>query len=150
MFLFTNSLQAHTLLFSLLRLTADRSDPMRSRHVSAGPGRAVQPPRSTLTHLLCDDHQRVPVLGQEVEDAPDLEGVVVGDAQLASVQVLPGAKRPAHLVEVLTVEVVPHLWQDNSSSESRFQVQRQNVFGQPQRPFDLRQDLISFFLETPF
>lgn len=30
-------------------------------------------------HLLGDDDQRVSVLGQEVEDAPDLEGVVVGD-----------------------------------------------------------------------
>lgn len=63
-------------------------------------------------HLLHDDDQRVLVLGQEVENAPDLEGVVVGDDQLALVQVLPGAERPAHLVEVLTVEVVGHLQQN--------------------------------------
>ena len=60
-------------------------------------------------HLLSDHGQRVSVLRQEVEDAPYLEGVVVGDEQLTPVQVLPGAQRPAHFVEVLTVKVTRHL-----------------------------------------
>ena len=41
------------------------------------------------THLLSDHDQRVPVFRQEVEDAPDLEGVVIGDEQLALFQVFP-------------------------------------------------------------
>lgn len=62
-------------------------------------------------HLLGDDDQRVLVLRQKVEDAPYLEGVVIWDDQPAQVQVLPGAQRPAHLVEVLTIKVIGHLRQ---------------------------------------
>lgn len=65
-------------------------------------------------HLLRDDDQGVLLLRQEVEDAPDLEGVVVGDDQPAQVQVLPGAQRPAHLVEVLTIKVTGHLRQNQN------------------------------------
>lgn len=65
-------------------------------------------------HLLRDDDQGVLVLGQEVEDAPDLEGVVIGDDQPAQIQVLLGAQRPAHLVEVLTIKVVGHLRQNQN------------------------------------
>lgn len=65
-------------------------------------------------HLLRDDDQGVLLLRKEVEDAPDLEGVVVGDDQPAQVQVLPGAQRPAHLVEVLTIKVIGHLRQNQN------------------------------------
>lgn len=68
------------------------------------------------THLLGDHDQRVSVLRQEVEDAPDLEGVVVGDEQLALIQVFPEAQRPAHLVEVLPVKVIPHLRQSRTAA----------------------------------
>ncbi len=70
------------------------------------------------THLLSDDDQRVSVLRQEVEDAPDLEGVVVGDEQLALIEVFPGAQRPAHFVEVLTVKVIRHLWQSRTAAQA--------------------------------
>lgn len=68
-----------------------------------------------ITHLLSDDHQRVSVLRQEVEDAPDLEGVVVGDKKLALIHVFPGAQSPAHFVEVLTVKVVRRLWSSRTT-----------------------------------
>lgn len=74
--------------------------------------RCRSPPPLFNTHLLSDDHQRVSVLRQEVEDAPDLEGVIVGDEQLALIQVFPGAQRPAHFVEVLTVKIIRHLCQE--------------------------------------
>lgn len=67
------------------------------------------------THLLSDDHQRVSVLRQEVEDAPDLEGVVVGDKKLAWIHVFPGAQSPAHFVEVLTVKVIRRLRQSRTT-----------------------------------
>ena len=60
-------------------------------------------------HLFSDHNQRVSVLRQKVEDAPDLEGVIVGDEQLILVQVLPRAQCPAHFVKVLTVKVTRHL-----------------------------------------
>lgn len=72
--------------------------------------------RSTA-HLLRDDDQGVLVLGQEVEDAPDLEGVVMGDDEPARVQVLPGAQRPAHLVEVLAIKVIGHLPEPEAEPE---------------------------------
>lgn len=65
--------------------------------------------REHVAHLLGDDGQRVPVLTQEVEDAPDLEGVVIRDQQVAAVQVLSGTQRPAHPVKVLTVKLLLHL-----------------------------------------
>lgn len=68
-------------------------------------------PGSGGSYLLGDNDERVSVLGQEVEDAPDLEGVVVADGQLALVQVLAAAQRPAHLVELLLVKVAGHLQQ---------------------------------------
>lgn len=42
-------------------------------------------PASGGPHLLSDDDEWVSILGQEVEDAPDLECVVVADGQLAQV-----------------------------------------------------------------
>lgn len=66
-------------------------------------------PGSGGSYLLGDNDERVSVLGQEVEDAPDLEGIVVADGQLVLVQVLAAAQRPAHLVELLLVKVVGHL-----------------------------------------
>lgn len=74
--------------------------------------------RSGGSYLLCDNEERVSFLGQEVEDAPDLEGVVVADGQLAQVQVLAAAQCPAHLVELLLVKVVGHLQQEVMESES--------------------------------
>lgn len=68
-------------------------------------------PGSGGSYLLGDHDERVSLLGQEVEDAPDLEGVVVADGQLALVQVLAAAQRPAHLVELLLVKVAGHLQQ---------------------------------------
>lgn len=68
-------------------------------------------PGSGGSYLLGDNDERVSVLGQEIEDDPDLEGVVVADGQLAQVQVLAAAQRPAHLVELLLVKVVGHLQQ---------------------------------------
>lgn len=71
------------------------------------------------SHLLSDNDQRVPVLRQEVEDAPDLEGIIVVDEQLTHSQVLPGAQQPAHPVEVLPVEVFRHLRQRSTTVVSR-------------------------------
>lgn len=68
------------------------------------------------THLLRDYDQRVSVLRQEVEDAPDLEGIVVGDEQLALVHVFSEAQRPAHFVEVLTVKIICHLPQNRTTA----------------------------------
>lgn len=67
------------------------------------------------SHLLGDDAQRVSFLRQEVEDAPDLEGVVVGHER-TFLQVLPVAQSPAHFVEVLTVEVIRHLGENGTTA----------------------------------
>lgn len=76
-------------------------------------------------YLLGDDDQWVSVLRQEVEDAPDLESVVVGDVQLVQIQVFPGAQRPAHFVEVLTIKVICHLWQSITTVVSHRNLSRQ-------------------------
>lgn len=78
------------------------------------------------THLLRDNDQRVSVLRQEVEDAPDLEGIVVGDEQLALVHVFPEAQRPAHFVEVLTVKIICHLQQNRTTALVSHSSQVQN------------------------
>lgn len=58
------------------------------------------------SHLLSGYRQWVFILRQEVENAPDLEGILVRDEKVASVEVLPGAQDPAHSVKVLPVKVV--------------------------------------------
>lgn len=83
-------------------------------------------PGSGGSYLLGDNDERVSVLGQEVEDTPDLEGVVVADGQLALVQVLAAAQRPAHLVELLLVKVVGHLQQRGDGVGIRHQRKRNN------------------------
>lgn len=82
------------------------------------------------THLLRDDDQRVSVLRQEVEDAPDLEGVVVGDEQLALVHVFSEAQRPAHSVEVLAVKIIRHLPQNRTTApvSQRSHVRENSLF----------------------
>lgn len=83
-------------------------------------------PASGGSYLLGDNDERVSVLGQEVEDAPDLEGVVVADGQLAQVQVLAAAQRPAHLVELLLVKVVGHLQAGRQKQTQIFEVNHTN------------------------
>lgn len=57
------------------------------------------------SHLVRHHDQRVLVLGQEVEEAPEAKGVFQGDAGLAvGPVVLLGSERPAQLVEILLHE----------------------------------------------
>lgn len=79
---------------------------------------------SVGSYLLGDNNQRVSFLGQEVKDAPDLEGIIVADGQLTQVQVLAAAQRPAHLVELLLVEVVGHLQQGGDGVKGQYQTSR--------------------------
>ena len=72
-----------------------------------------------MLHLLADDRQWVAVLTQEVEDAPDLEGIVVRYQQVAAVQVLSGAQRPAHPVKVLAVKLLLHLVEEGKEGGLR-------------------------------
>ena len=65
-----------------------------------------------MLHLLADDRQWVAVLTQEVEDTPDLEGIVVRYQQVAAVQILPGTQRPTHPVKVLAVKLLLHLGEE--------------------------------------
>ena len=62
-----------------------------------------------MSHFLCDDDQWVPVFRQEVEDAPDLEGVIIGDEKMAHVDVFLETQGPAHIVELQYVKVIPNL-----------------------------------------
>lgn len=77
-------------------------------------GRTTTQQHPMFSDLLSDDDQGVSVFRQEVEDAPDLEGVIVTDLELILLQVLPIRQRPAHFVEVLTVKVILHLWHNRN------------------------------------
>lgn len=61
------------------------------------------------TYLFGDDGERVLLIGQEIKDAPHLEGAVLTDTQGTSIQMLLSAKSPAHPIELHLVKVSLYL-----------------------------------------
>lgn len=73
-----------------------------------------------FAHLFRYDHKRISVFRQEVENTPDFESIFVGDEHAVVADVLTGAQRPAHFIQLLEIKLALDLGLQNSPGMNSF------------------------------